>query len=80
MKSVSIMADHNRGLYLYFNCEITLTNNYCSEVSIILEAEADGEVELDVSYVVSNARWTPVYDLRVFTDGDAKVMKVCEYK
>ena len=46
-------------------------------MSIILDAEEDGvDVELDVSYVVNNAHWTPTYDLRVFTDGEKRVMKV----
>jgi hypothetical protein len=45
-------------------------------VSIILEAEEDGDIELDVSYVVTNARWTPVYDLRVYTTDGKSTMKV----
>lgn len=46
----------------------------CSEIFILLEAEKDVEVELLVSYVVTNARWSPKYDIRVF--GNDKQMKV----
>lgn len=46
-------------------------------MSIILDGEEDGvDIELDVSYVVNNAHWMPTYDLRVFTDGEKRVMKV----
>lgn len=44
------------------------------EISIMLDAEEAGSVELDVSYVVWNAFWSPSYDLRVSTD--EKTMKV----
>jgi uncharacterized protein (TIGR02231 family) len=37
-------------------------------VSILLEAASEGEVELDVSYLVRDASWTPSYDVRVFAD------------
>ncbi len=39
-----------------------------------MEAEKDVEVELCVSYVVTNAKWSPKYDIRVF--GSDKQMKV----
>eukprot|EP00112_Aurelia_sp_Birch-Aquarium-sp1_P013062 Seg2757.3 transcript_id=Seg2757.3/GoldUCD/mRNA.D3Y31 product="Protein F37C4.5" protein_id=Seg2757.3/GoldUCD/D3Y31 len=37
------------------------------QVSILLEAENQTEIKLILSYVVSNASWTPLYDLRAFT-------------
>ena len=43
-------------------------------VCISLEAASDTDVVLALSYVVSNASWTPQYDLRVFSND--KTMKV----
>ena len=46
----------------------------CRELSVLLDAEKAGEVELTVSYVVSKAKWSPKYDIRVFSnDGQLKV-------
>ena len=39
-----------------------------------LEAAQETEVILQVSYIVSNASWSPLYDLRVFSSD--KSMKV----
>jgi len=46
----------------------------CRCVCISLEAASDTDVVLALSYVVSNASWTPQYDLRVFSND--KTMKV----
>ncbi|XP_065890127.1 protein F37C4.5-like [Dysidea avara] len=46
-------------------------------VCISLEAASDTDVVLALSYVVSNASWTPQYDLRVFSND--KTMKVLYY-
>ena len=35
-------------------------------ISVLLDASKNGEVTLIVSYIVSNASWTPLYDVRVF--------------
>ncbi|CAE6449644.1 unnamed protein product [Rhizoctonia solani] len=35
-----------------------------TRVTVIVLAEADGKAELMVTYVVSNASWTPLYDIR----------------
>jgi len=35
-------------------------------ISILLDASAKGKISLVVSYVVSNASWTPLYDVRAF--------------
>ena len=43
-------------------------------VCISLEAADDTDVVLALSYVVSNASWSPQYDLRVFSNN--KTMKV----
>ena len=37
-------------------------------LSVLLEAHADGELELIVKYLVSNASWSPKYDIRVFSE------------
>ena len=34
-------------------------------IGILLTVQEKGEIQLLVSYVVSNAKWTPKYDLRV---------------
>ena len=56
-----------------FNCLIIFLY-YCRSVKIILEAEQKVEIVLILCYVVSNASWTPAYDVRVFTED--KTMKV----
>ena len=40
-------------------------SSHCANVSVILQAAASGKVELSFTYVVTNATWTPLYDLRV---------------
>jgi hypothetical protein len=47
---------------------------FCREVVILMEATEDGEMELLLSYVVNKAKWSPCYDIRVFS-GDSR-MKV----
>ncbi|XP_078001409.1 protein F37C4.5-like isoform X1 [Glandiceps talaboti] len=47
------------------------------EVSIMLETREECEVEMLVSYIVSHAKWTPKYDIRVFTED--KMMKIMYY-
>ncbi|XP_067674172.1 protein F37C4.5-like isoform X2 [Haliotis asinina] len=45
------------------------------ECTIVLESEGEHKVSLGVSYVVSQASWTPSYDLRMFTaEGVLKIM------
>ena len=44
------------------------------EVIILMEATEDGEVELQLSYIVQKSKWIPRYDIRVFS-GDSR-MKV----
>jgi uncharacterized protein (TIGR02231 family) len=39
-------------------------NRNTSEILVTLQADAPTPVELDVNYVVGNAGWNPVYDLR----------------
>ena len=38
------------------------------ELSILLDAEKEADVELTISYVVSKAKWSPKYDIRVFSN------------
>ena len=38
------------------------------ELSILLETAEDLDVELFVSYVVNKAKWSPKYDIRVFSN------------
>jgi uncharacterized protein (TIGR02231 family) len=35
-----------------------------SQVTIVVLAEVDGPAEISLSYVVTNAKWSPIYDLR----------------
>ena len=39
---------------------------FSRNISVLLDASKDGKVTLVVSYVVSNASWTPLYDVRAF--------------
>ena len=60
--------------FSHFNLEYNFT---LRQVSILLEAENQTEIKLILSYVVSNASWTPLYDLRAFTkDNTLQVRKV----
>ena len=42
--------------------------NVCREISILLDAESDGDVHLVVYYVVLHASWSPKYDVRTFVN------------
>ncbi|PAA68423.1 hypothetical protein BOX15_Mlig000294g1, partial [Macrostomum lignano] len=47
------------------------------EVSVVLESQEATQLELHFSYVVSRARWSPKYDIRVFSNESA--MKIIYY-
>jgi len=47
------------------------TAYYEKEVIILLEAERDTELCLLLSYVVKNASWSPLYDLRAFSEDNS---------
>uniref|UniRef100_A0A914WYI1 Protein F37C4.5 n=1 Tax=Plectus sambesii TaxID=2011161 RepID=A0A914WYI1_9BILA len=53
------------------------------DISILLDSEEGGEVELDVSYQVYGANWRPSYDIRVFTNSakpdEKSAMKIYYY-
>jgi len=48
-----------------YNSENELYRRNTSEIVIDVSAEAATAVEMEIRFVVSNARWSPVYDLRV---------------
>ena len=66
---------NHRDNFCYINY-LVISYNYikCRSVKVTLEAEQKVEIMLVLSYVVSNASWTPAYDVRVFTKD--KTMKV----
>lgn len=43
-----------------------------TRVTIVVLAEGDGEAEISLTYVVSNASWKPLYDLRASIAPDSK--------
>ncbi|HIK12882.1 MAG TPA: mucoidy inhibitor MuiA family protein [Oscillatoriaceae cyanobacterium M33_DOE_052] len=46
-------------------------NSYSSySIYVAIEPAGSGEFELEISYIVSKASWTPLYDLRTSTTGD----------
>ena len=48
---------------------------FSRELLVLLDATDPVEVELYVSYVVSKAKWSPKYDIRVFSsDNSMKVI------
>ncbi|PAA74828.1 hypothetical protein BOX15_Mlig004911g2 [Macrostomum lignano] len=47
------------------------------EISIVLECQETTQLELYLSYVVSRAKWSPKYDVRVFSNESA--MKIIYY-
>ena len=48
--------------------KLLLKRGFCfsRNISVLLDASKDGKVTLVVSYVVSKASWTPLYDVRAF--------------
>ena len=47
-------------------------------LSILIDAYDEGEVEVHFSYVVSKVKWTPRYDIRVYSrDNALKVSQRC---
>ena len=54
----------------------------CRAVHVGLEASEEVDAVLYVSYVVTNASWSSVYDIRVFTkDKNMKVQYIfCNYR
>ena len=42
----------------------------------MLETAEDVEVELYISYVVSKAKWSPKYDIRVFSNDNTMKVRV----
>ena len=53
---------------------VTVSFSTCRELLVLLDATDPVEVELYVSYVVSKAKWSPKYDIRVFSsDNNMKV-------
>ncbi|XP_074653820.1 protein F37C4.5-like isoform X4 [Tubulanus polymorphus] len=47
------------------------------EVTILMEAAEEGEVELYLSYVVTKAKWSPKYDIRVFSGDSRMKLPIC---
>ena len=46
-----------------------------SVIAVLVESAGEGEWDLELSYIVGGARWTPLYDARVATqNGSAKFM------
>jgi len=45
-------------------------------VTVVLESEEGGSVELLLTYQVFGASWRPTYDIRVNTDEENKEMQV----
>ena len=63
-EKISKLNDRQRKLQLQLNSQNELFNRNTSEIVISVSAETGTAVELEVSYVVANANWFPVYDLR----------------
>ena len=40
----------------------------CRQVSVLLDVKEAGEITLEVSYLVTAAKWVPKYDIRAFSD------------
>ncbi|MHA1317818.1 MAG: DUF4140 domain-containing protein [Candidatus Heimdallarchaeaceae archaeon] len=47
------------------------------EINIILDAQEDCEIELELSYTVSQASWTPVYMIEL-TKGEALIQRLAK--
>ncbi len=63
-EKISKLNDRQQKLQLQLNSQNELFNRNTSEIVISVSAEKITAVELEVSYVVANANWFPVYDLR----------------
>ncbi len=69
MKNIGIFWCY---MYLYWSC---ICCPEPREVSVLLDATEDAQVELLVSYVTYKAKWTPKYDIRVYSN--ERQLKVC---
>lgn len=63
-EKIGKLNDRQQKLQLQLNSQNELFNRNTSEIVISVSAETATAVELEVSYVVANANWFPVYDLR----------------
>jgi uncharacterized protein (TIGR02231 family) len=63
-EKIGRLNDRQQKLQLQLNSQNELFNRNTSEIVISVSAETATAVELEVSYVVANANWFPVYDLR----------------
>jgi uncharacterized protein (TIGR02231 family) len=63
-EKIGKLNDRQQKLQLQLNSQNELFNRNTSEIVISVSAETITAVELEVSYVVANANWFPVYDLR----------------
>lgn len=50
------------------------TQRYQAKVDVLVQS--DGEFTLEVTYVVNNAGWQPLYDLRLFENGDGRALEL----
>ena len=55
-----------------FNADEESVRKRGTQVTIVVLAEGAGLAELSLTYVVSNAWWTPQYDLRAFVASDSE--------
>jgi hypothetical protein len=42
-----------------------MSNEYTSQLQIVVNSEVEAETEIDITYFVSDAGWTPFYDIRI---------------
>jgi hypothetical protein len=52
--------------------EVKRASTCGTRITIVVMASGDGEAELSLTYMVSNARWSPQYDVRAAIAKDAK--------
>ena len=64
MRKIKKLNERLVKLQQQFNEQNELYSRNTSEIVINLSADAATAVDLDVNYVVANAGWYPVYDLR----------------
>jgi len=57
-----------------YNSQNGVTTTSIIEITTLIEAAEDTDIELHLSYVVFNASWSPKYDIRVYSDNKSMVI------
>jgi uncharacterized protein (TIGR02231 family) len=63
-EKIKKINEHIGKLQLQINTQNELYSRNTSEITVSISADASTDVGLEINYIVANAAWNPVYDLR----------------